>query len=142
MVDGDTNTTGNSSNTTTKKFNLADILTLSDLLTLATSAGYSSAYGEKPTSKSLMTAFIVSIVGRTLASNFPDLMSKDKKNREPLSEPTKSLIVQTAMWALVGYGMNKPVARTILSGVSADLLAETVLAQFGVEDKVLIGSGK
>mgnify|MGYP001116834546 CR=1 FL=1 len=126
--------------TAAKSFNLANVLTMSDLMTLATSAGYASAYGESVTSKKIVTAFVVSIVGRTLAANFPD-MQKKGDDMKPLTENTKSLIVQTAIWALVGYGMNKPVAKTILSGVSADMLAEAMFSQFGIEDKVLIGNG-
>ena len=113
--------------------NTDDLVIFSDILTGATSAGFSSVF-DKPTFQKSLEAVVISILARLLSRSFPGVTGGDS-----LTSSQKDELVVAVLSAVNAYAQKKNVMRSVVTGVASDLIAEMTLKYLNINDKVLIG---
>ena len=111
-----------------------ELLKLSDLLAGVSSAGFSAVF-DSPSWKKSGVAVFISVLARMISKSFPNATGG-----EQLSATQKNQLVVGALNAIGAYSMNKSVAKSVLLGISSDLLAEMAFYYLNMQDTVLIGS--
>ena len=116
----------------TKKFELDDILKMSDITSAGTSALISTIYGRSGVGRRAAESVLISIVARNLSGMFTSV-------GEDVTQSTKNQVWVALLNALVAFGMKQSVAKRVVHGVSADLMSDYLYTAFEIDDKVLIG---
>jgi hypothetical protein len=115
--------------------NFSEVLVFSDILAGATTAGFSSVF-DKPSWKKSTEAVLISMAARLISTSFPNLTGESVG----LSKQQKNELVVGVLSAAVAYGMNRNVAKAVLTSISADLLAEQAFVYLGIKDTTILGS--
>jgi hypothetical protein len=115
--------------------NFSEVLVFSDILAGATTAGFSSVF-DKPSWKKSTEAVLISMAARLISTSFPNLTGESVG----LSKQQKNELVVGVLSAAVAYGMNRNVAKAVLTSISADLLAEQAFVYLGIKDTNILGS--
>lgn len=115
--------------------NFSEVLVFSDILAGATTAGFSSVF-DKPSWKKSTEAVLISMAARLISTSFPNATGQNVG----LSKQQKNELVVGVLSAAVAYGMNRNVAKAVLTSISADLLAEQAFVYLGIKDTTILGS--
>ena len=116
-------------------FDMSDLLKFSDITTAGTSSLISYVYGQQPTARRATEGVLISVLSRIISQNFPKLTGGEKATAQ-----TKNQIVVGILNALLASGMNRSVAKSVVQGISSDLLAEQAFKMMQIEDKTLFGT--
>lgn len=114
-------------------FESKDILKYSDLAAGAVSALYASIFGEKMNGERVGMAVIVSVLARIISMNLPT-------NAGGVTDmQTKNQIVVASLNGLSAWMKNRNVPKSILTGVSIDLIAEKLFDYLTITDQPIFG---
>jgi hypothetical protein len=113
--------------------NTDDLVIFSDILTGATSAGFSSVF-DKPTLQKSVEAVVISILARLLSRTFPGVTGGTSLTAGQKDELTVGLLS-----AVNAYAQKRSVSRAVVTGIASDLIAEMTLKYLNINDKVLLG---
>jgi hypothetical protein len=114
-------------------------ITTSDISAAIVGAGFSSIYGLSTPPMVALQALVVSIVAR-LASDSSMLTSTMST---PISSSNKNQLIVGILSGIIGYYRNPKASmiKTLITGVSIDMLGGEVLQTFNFQDTVLLGGG-
>ena len=109
---------------------LGDLVKLTDLAASAAGALFASVYGGSPAMQAGQS-FIVSVVARVLSQNiFQTSMSQ-------MTPGAKNQFIVGILSAIIAAVRKQSVGKSVLGGVSADLLGEQVIAMLKMDDSSL-----
>jgi hypothetical protein len=115
-------------------------ITTSDVSAAIVGAGFSSIYGMSTPPMVALQALVVSIVAR-LASDSTMMTSTMTTT---MSSSNKNQLIVGILSGIIGYYRNPKTSmfKTIISGVSMDLLGSEILQTLNFPDTVLLGGPK
>jgi hypothetical protein len=111
-------------------------LTTSDVSAAVVGAGFSSVYGMSTPPMQALAALIISVVARlTSESTFMN------NNLSSMNESQKNQLIVGVLSGIFGYYKSPKtnVIKSILTGISQDLIGQELLRTFNFEDKFIIG---
>ena len=114
-------------------------ITTSDISAAIVGAGFSSIYGLSTPPMQALQALVVSIIAR-LASDSSMVTSSMTTN---MTNGNKNALIVGVLSGIIGYYRNpkNSMIKTVITGVSMDLLGSEILQTFNFQDAVLLGGG-
>ena len=115
-------------------------ITTSDISAAIVGAGFSSIYGLSTPPMQALQALVVSIIAR-LASDSSVVTSSMTTN---MTNGNKNALIVGVLSGIIGYYRNPKgsMIKTVITGVSMDLLGSEILQTFNFQDTVLLGGSK
>ena len=113
-------------------------VTTSDISAALVGAGFSSVYGISTPPMQALQALVVSIVAR-LASD-STMMTDNMKN---MTSGQKNQLIVGILSGIFGYYRNPKASmfKSLITGVSQDLIGQEILTTFNFTDSTLLGGG-
>ena len=114
-------------------------ITTSDISAAIVGAGFPSVYGLSTPPMQALQALVVSIVAR-LASDSSVLTSTMTTT---MSTGNKNQLIVGILSGIIGYYRNPKgsMIKTVITGISMDMLGGEILQTFNFQDTVLLGGG-
>jgi len=112
-------------------------LTTSDISAALVGAGFSSVYGLSTPPMQALASLVISIVSRIASQSA--VMQNNMKN---MNASQKNQFIVGVLSGVYGYYRNSRtnILKSILTGVSVDLIGQEILKTFNFEDSVIVGS--
>lgn len=110
---------------------MSALLTSSDISAGLVGAGYAALYRNTGIGKQAITSLAVSIVARMTSAQLSMFSSMNMK--------AKNALIVSILYAVLGAIMRQDIAKTVISGLSIDLIGEAVLSLLDQNDSDWVG---